>query len=314
MIDVNEVHHLKTGLSESLVVNGNVAGFRVTKNSVHDNNNIGIDVIGFERTAPDPAVDRARDGVVSENSVYNITSRGNPSLGNGPDSDGIYVDGGSRILLERNIVHDVDFGIEMASEHFRGNTSHVIARNNLVYSCHAAGFSIGGYDLKRGTTEDAVIVNNTLYRNDTWRTGAGEFLMQFYLRNNVFKNNIVYVGEHGKAMTSKSGRMDGVPSVIMDHNLYYFPAGPKATNWSYDKKDFGSFEEYVRTTGNDQDSLFADPLFVEPTSNDFHLQSGSPARGHGENLGTQLVGDEDLDGRPRQRRTRIDIGCYEILI
>ncbi len=314
VIDGNEVHHLKTGLSESLVVNGNVAGFRVTKNSVHDNNNIGIDVIGFERTAPDPAVDRARDGVVSENSVYNITSRGNPSLGNGPDSDGIYVDGGSRILLERNIVHDVDFGIEMASEHFRGNTSHVIARNNLVYSCHAAGFSIGGYDLKRGTTEDAVIVNNTLYRNDTWRTGAGEFLMQFYLRNNVFKNNIVYVGEHGKAMTSKSGRMDGVPSVIMDHNLYYFPAGPKATNWSYDKKDFGSFEEYVRTTGNDQDSLFADPLFVEPTSNDFHLQSGSPARGHGENLGTQLVGDEDLDGRPRQRRTRIDIGCYEILI
>ena len=61
---------------------------------------------------------------------------------------------------------------------------------------------------------------------------AGEFLMQFYLRNNVFKNNIVYVGEHGKAMTSKSGRMDGVPSVIMDHNLYSFPAGPKPTNWS----------------------------------------------------------------------------------
>src|SRR5437870_12556203 len=55
----------------------------------------------------------------------------NPSLGNGPDSDGIYVDGGSRILLERNIVHDVDFGIEMASEHFRDrkstrlNSSHV---------------------------------------------------------------------------------------------------------------------------------------------------------------------------------------------
>src|SRR5207247_703101 len=117
VIDGNEVHHLKTGLSESLVVNGNVAGFRVTKNSG------------------------------------------------------------------------------------RRNTIHVIARNNLVYSCHAAGFSIGGYDLKRGTTEDAVIVNNTLYRNDTWRTGAGEFLMQFYLRNNVFKNNIVYVGEHGKAMT-----------------------------------------------------------------------------------------------------------------
>ena len=46
IIDGNEVHHLKTGSSESLVVNGNVAGFRVTRNVVHDNNNIGIDLIG----------------------------------------------------------------------------------------------------------------------------------------------------------------------------------------------------------------------------------------------------------------------------
>ena len=65
IIDGNEVHHLKTGSSESLVVNGNVTNFRITHNVVHDNNNIGIDVIGFERTAPDPAVDQARDGVVS---------------------------------------------------------------------------------------------------------------------------------------------------------------------------------------------------------------------------------------------------------
>ena len=65
VIDGNEVHHLQTGSSESLVVNGNVTNFRITHNVVHDNNNIGIDVIGFERTAPDPAVDQARDGVVS---------------------------------------------------------------------------------------------------------------------------------------------------------------------------------------------------------------------------------------------------------
>lgn len=173
VIDGNDVHHLKTGSSESVVVNGNVAGFRITKNSVHDNNNIGIDVIGFEHTAPNAVVDRARDGVVSENSVYSITARGNPAYGEGPDSDGIYVDGGTRILIERNVVHDVDFGIELASEHLVGSTSHIIARNNLIYSCHGPGFSIGGYDLKRGTTEDAIIVNNILFSNDTWKTGPG---------------------------------------------------------------------------------------------------------------------------------------------
>ena len=111
VIDGNEVHQLKTGSSESLVVNGNVTNFRITHNVVHDNNNIGIDVIGFERTAPDPAVDQARDGLVSNNLVYNITSKGNPAYRNDESSDGIYVDGGTRILIERNVMHDVDFGI-----------------------------------------------------------------------------------------------------------------------------------------------------------------------------------------------------------
>ena len=314
VIDGNDVHHLKTGSSESLVVNGNVAGFRITKNTVHDNNNIGIDVIGFEHTAPDPVVDRARDGVVSENLVYSITARGNPAYGETPDSDGIYVDGGTRILIERNVIHDADFGIELASEHRVGSTSHIIARNNLIYSCHAPGFSIGGYDLKRGTTEDVVIVNNTLYKNDTWKTGQGEFLMQFYMRNNVFKNNIVYVGNHGIAMTSKSGRMDGgaAPTVTMDHNIYYFPSGSKAVKWSFDAKDYSSFEEYVAATGNDQHSRFTDPQFVDADAHDFHLRRDSPARNAGEDLGSSIVGNQDLDGRPRVREKKIDIGCYEM--
>jgi hypothetical protein len=313
VIDGNDVHHLKTGSSESLVVNGNVAGFRITKNSVHDNNNIGIDVIGFEHTAPDPAVDRARDGVVSENLVYSITARGNPAYGEGPDSDGIYVDGGTRILIERNIVHDVDFGIELASEHRVGSTSHILARNNLIYSCHAPGFSIGGYDLKRGTTEDVVIVNNTLYKNDTWKTGQGEFLMQFYMRNNVFKNNIVYVGEQGRAFASKSGRMDdGAPTVTMDHNIYYFPSGSKAVKWTFDQKDFATFEEYVAATGDDKNSRFADPRFVDPDAHDLHLQTDSPARHGGEDLGAGIAGDRDLDDRPRFNGKEVDIGCYEM--
>lgn len=309
VIDANEVHHLKTGNSESLVVNGNVNGFRITNNVVHNNNNIGIDVIGFEHTAPDPAVDRARDGVVSENKVYDITSRGN--LGNEPNSDGIYVDGGTRILIERNIVHDVDYGIEMASEHYDGDTSHVIARNNLVYACHAAGFAIGGYDSKRGRTEDVAIVNNTIYKNDTWRTGSGEFLMQFYMRRNIFKNNIVYVGDHGKVMTSKSGPTDGVPTVVMDHNLYYYPSGTGELRGSFDAKAFESFEQFIKQARNDLSSVFANPHFVEPSSGDFHAKQDTPVRGKGENLGTNVVGSQDLDGRARVQAGRIDIGCYQ---
>ncbi|MBZ5689669.1 MAG: right-handed parallel beta-helix repeat-containing protein [Acidobacteriia bacterium] len=99
----------------------------------------------FEHTAPDPAVDQARDGVVSNNLVYNITSRGNSAYRNDESSDGIYVDGGTRILIEQNVMHDVDFGKELASEHRDRATSYITARNNLIYHSHTAGVSIGGY-------------------------------------------------------------------------------------------------------------------------------------------------------------------------
>src|SRR6478752_9481350 len=204
VIDGNEVHQLKTGSSESLVVNGNVTNFRITHNVVHDNNNIGIDVIGFERTAPDPAVDQARDGVVSNNLVYNITSKGNPAYRNEENSDGIYVDGGTRILIEKNVMHDVDFGIELASEHKDRATSYVVARNNLIYHSHTAGVSIGGYAPDRGRTEHCIVVNNTLYQNYTSGTGSGEFQMQWNMTGNIFANNIVYAGPRCLISISKS--------------------------------------------------------------------------------------------------------------
>src|SRR5207302_8808195 len=79
VLDGNEVHHLKTGNSESVTLNGNVKNFQVTNNRVHDNNNIGIDFIGFERTCPDPKQDQARDGVCRGNIVWNISSATNPA-------------------------------------------------------------------------------------------------------------------------------------------------------------------------------------------------------------------------------------------
>ena len=219
VIDGNEVHHLKTGSSESLVVNGNVTNFRITHNVVHDNNNIGIDVIGFERTAPDPAVDQARDGVVSGNLVYNITSRGNPAYGNDENSDGIYVDGGTRVLIEQNVIHNVDFGIELASEHKNRATSYITARNNLIYHNHTAGVSIGGYDPERGHTEHCTVVNNTLYDNDTSGTGSGEFQMQWNMTDNIFANNIVYAGSRCLLTLNKSQVNKSQPPVTLDHIL-----------------------------------------------------------------------------------------------
>jgi len=311
VIDGNEVHHLKTGSSESLVVNGNVTNFRITHNVVHDNNNIGIDVIGFERTAPDPAVDQARDGVVSNNLVYNITSRGNPAYGNDQSSDGIYVDGGTRILIEQNVMHDVDFGIELASEHKDRATSYIIARNNLIYHSHTAGVSIGGYSPERGHTDHCTVVNNTLYDNDTSGTGSGEFQMQWNMADNIFAHNIVFAGPHCLISLNRSQVDKRQPPVLIDRNLYYCASGTKASRWvEASAATLTGFDNYVETTGNDRHSRFLDPHFVDPAAGDFHLQSDSPALAAG-TMDAMPVGELDLDGSPRVKSGKIDIGCYQ---
>jgi len=309
VIDGNEVHHLKTGSSESLVVNGNVINFRITHNVVHDNNNIGIDVIGFERTAPDPAVDQARDGLVSGNLVYNITSKGNPAYQNDENSDGIYVDGGTRILIEQNVMHDVDFGIELASEHKDRATSYITARNNLIYHGHTAGISIGGYAPERGHTEHCTVVNNTLYDNDTSGTGSGEFQMQWNMADNIFANNIVYAGPRCLIAVNKSQADKNQPPVAIDHNLYFCASGSKASTWGASSGIVTGFDNYLQSTGNDRHSHFQDPHFLD-TGTDFHLRSDSPAIATGTADGVP-VGDLDFEGSRRVTSGKIDIGCYQ---
>jgi len=310
VIDGNEVHHLQTGSSESLVVNGNVINFRITHNVVHDNNNIGIDVIGFERTAPDPAVDQARDGVVSGNLVYNITSKGNPAYGDDVNSDGIYVDGGTRILIEQNVMHDVDFGIELASEHKDRATSYITARNNLIYHCHTAGVSIGGYAPERGHTDHSTVVNNTLYENDTSDTGSGEFQMQWNMADDIFENNIVYAGPRCLITLNRSQVEKNQSPVTIDHNVYYCASGANASTWKESAATVTGFDQYVQATGNDRHSRFLDPHFVDPGTNDFHLRSDSPAIAAGTTDGVP-VGELDLEGAPRVKSGNIDIGSYQ---
>jgi hypothetical protein len=310
IIDGNEVHHLKTGSSESLVVNGNVTNFRITHNVVHDNNNIGIDVIGFERTAPDPAVDQARDGVVSGNLVYNITSKGNPAYQNEENSDGIYVDGGTRVLIEQNVIHDVDFGIELASEHKDRATSYITARNNLIYHCHTAGVSIGGYAPERGHTDHCIVVNNTLYENDTSDTKSGEFQMQWNMADNIFENNIVHAGPRCLISLNRSQVDKNKPPANVDYNLYYCASGAQASRWAGASATVTGFDKYVDATGNDRHSHFSDPRFVDPAKSDFHLRSDSPALGAGTTEGV-FAGEHDLEGSPRVTSGKIDIGCYQ---
>jgi hypothetical protein len=309
-ISGNELNNMKTGCSETLTLDGNVDTFTITNNLIHDNNNIGIDAIGFEGVSPNAAYDQARNGYIGENSVYNITSQGNKSYSSGCwCSDGIYIDGGTKITIERNLIHNVDLGIEMASEHSGKTTSYVTARSNLVYFGNSAGISIGGYANGVGGSDHVTIVNNTLYKNDSKNTGSGEFQIQYHATNNVFKNNIVYATSQALLVNSYTSSTSNPADV--DYNLYNSSVSAGSATFLWVGKTYTGFSTYQSKTGKDPNSNYLDPLFVNGTTPDLHVQATSRAVNAGINLGSTVEGTQDYAGNARVQGSNIDIGAYE---
>lgn len=314
LIDAVEIYDCKLGSSESLVLNGNVEDFSVRNGVVHDNNNIGIDFIGHEGTCPVPGLDQARNGRCVDNHVYNITTVGNPAYGTDRSSDGIYVDGGTDIVIERNRVHDGDIGIEIASEHSGESTSYITVRNNVVYQNYTGGIFVGGYDSNRGRSEYCAVVGNTLWQNDTGKSYNGEIYLQMYVENCVFENNLIMPLINGGGDVVFLGGIGGSGSApvntVFDHNLYYSPVSdPDAHLWTWGNHEYYAFSVWQGTGQDAQSTHGLDPQLRSPENGNVHLQSTSPAINGGTN---QTEGGAfDFDGQVRVFDGLIDIGADE---
>ena len=213
-----EVYDCECGSSESLVLNGNIDGFLIAGNKIHDNNNIGIDMIGFEGWAmhPDDATgnpdgtaagsrnpydaDQVRNGICRDNVVYNISTEGNPYYYEDgeydPSAGGIYVDGGRDIEIFNNFIFRCDIGLEVATEHSPDDNelfkvSGVRVHDNVIADCNGwTGICFGGYDKDLGFTEDCEFDHNTLVDN------AVQIGVQ-RSRNNRIHANLIIGGETG---------------------------------------------------------------------------------------------------------------------
>ncbi|MCL1816444.1 MAG: right-handed parallel beta-helix repeat-containing protein [Clostridiales bacterium] len=162
LIEGNEVYNCKLGQSESVVVNGNVKDWQIINNYIHDNDNIGIDAIGGERTSGGGvAFDRARAGYISGNVVVNNDCASNATYGSGGGCCGIYVDGGYNIVIENNYVEGSEYGIELGTENATSyRPSDITIRNNIISNNRESCLLLGG---SRGAGGNILIEKNTLW-------------------------------------------------------------------------------------------------------------------------------------------------------
>jgi hypothetical protein len=272
----NVVERLHLGASESVVVNGNVDGWAITGNRIQDDNNIGIDAIGFEPTLTGAyrytTLNRARNGLIADNVVARIQSRGNPAYWEGGSgaaawcncADGIYVDGGTHITISGNRVSDSDIGIEVAAENPRGSADHVLVIHNRVTGSLFTGITTGGYcngaddcgGVKTGTSFDNTFEDNWLRGNNQLDDGSPELLVQYYASDDTFVRNTIVATNSAHVVygTVPGGTEHGNRS---NHNVFRaVGAGAPTAEFGWSGQTYTGFAAYRRATGQDAQSTF----------------------------------------------------------
>ena len=313
-----EIYNCELGSSEAMAINGNVDGFEVTGCTVHDNDNIGIDFIGHEGTCSTPSLDQARNGLCTDNLVFNIATTGNQAYRDGGSYDrsagGIYVDGGKQIVIERNTIHDCDIGLEVASEWNGKYTSYITVRNNVIYSNYIGGIYCGGYASNKGNAQYCDFIGNTLYHNDTSDSYSGEIYLQWHVMDCEFVNNLMVAqrNDGGDAVyVGGAGGSGSTPSnTSFDYNWYYTDVSVNGPAFRWGNNE-GYTWNWWRGKGHETNGTYhVDPLLVDPSNGDFHLQTNSPALDQGTHEGD--IGTLDIDGQIRLVRGAVDIGADEV--
>lgn len=313
-IHENIVHDNNTGTSENITVNGYVSDFEIVKNKVYNAENIAICVAGGYAGNTNPAINFARNGVVSDNQIWNIDGRTGPVpvLQTIAGTIGIYIDGARQIVIERNRIWDSDRAIGLVSENNDFPTQFCIVRNNFIFSNRAEGILMGGYSgFTGGGTVGCLIVNNTLYHNAAelgfFGEEVGEIRLNTNCNYNEIHNNIVFPRPDRGTMIRKSdttGSYNGI-----DYNLYFSTGG--TTRWFWNGTEHNTFVNWKGNSGGDSNSMFDDPQFVSVSPLDLHLQTGSPAVDAGLNGHGTAAGSTDIDGQARYNSV-IDIGADEL--
>lgn len=219
-IDNCYVHGLTLGQSESLVLNGNVDDFKVINNLVENNDNIGIDLIGYEKQDDDYSeeeneLDRARNGLVENNVVRNISSGSNPTYKDSKCAGGIYVDGGTTIEIKNNYVENSDIGIEVASEHEGKITDNITVTNNtFVKNQGFNGISIGGCDKENGYAGDCIFTKNIVYNEANHCFNFQQIKNTNVITDNVFIDTASDVYEKESACSSDALKKTKISNFI----------------------------------------------------------------------------------------------------
>lgn len=307
-IENNYVYYATRG---GIVLQNSANNCTVSNNKLQRNSQFGIEV-------------RGNNNLVRGNEIWQ-TIQYHPAWINPPsyvDADGIHFFGNGNVF-RGNYIHDISYTQpENINPHidcfqtwqdsnYTAASNTIIAKNICInpeakaIGVEGTGFQIhgamgGGIVIRNNLVtafEGAVVgaSNGVTFVNNDIRNHLNANLSLYpegFSSNNstniVVQNNIFY-NEPGQLIYVTGSAVQG------GHNLMFRSDGQSLTSSS--------------TYNHSGDLWGVNPLFVNPSAGDYHLQAGSPAIDVGINLGSFVP--NDFEGNPRPQGAGFDIGAFE---
>jgi hypothetical protein len=156
--------------------------------------------------------------------------------------------------------------------------------NNLIYDNSA--LTVGGVAMLYG----GELINNTIAANSALTAGNLYIASDIQVGQSFISNNIICNAKDGGGIYSEG------TGIIQYNNV-----------WNNTGGNYIGSGDLTGYKGN----ISADPLFVEPNSNEYHLKPYSPCINAGDPDFVPEPGQTDIDNEPRVFSTHVDIGADE---
>lgn len=255
-------------------------------------------------------LNNAASVLIQNNTIHGIWSElSSPSLSE--NDAGIMTYDSYENIIENNTIYDVGTGVYIKGEHpgylqysniVRKNLFYAISRygiqvvntkstqesqrnyvtQNIVRDCtsvYAKGIVTGGH----ATTTNYVTVSN----NTVDSCGMNYALRADPMENIVLRNNI---STNATDESFNAGDINSKSGWTTNYNMHY-----GRDKWSYNGIAYTNFTSWKAAISDDAHSSVANPLYVDRSGKNFHLQAGSPARtasDTGGPVGAYITGNE----------------------